>query len=397
LQEGVSPHYMLPSFPSLTFPNHHTMATGLHPESHGIVSNHFYDPALRASFSTSNSSLLDSQWWGGEPIWTTAERQGTHSAVHMWPGSESHIEGIQPSHIDKFNGSEALTRKANMVLRFLDLPGLEAGRTAASSRSSRPQLIMAYVPDIDSIGHRNGPNSTEMNATIQYVDDMMSSLFEGLAVRNLTEIVNVVVVSDHGMATTSSKRVIQLEDLVDPARMEFFDGWPLKGLRPRDPADIQPIYQDLVAKAAKSPAVDVYLRSNMPERFHYSNNDRIAPIWIVPVAGWAIADKNDFDVLAEQAKSPPGVFLPRGLHGYDNQHPLMRSIFVARGPAFPHLPGSRTDVFRESLSSILSLRAELACREHRGLQHCVRFHWCTARTQQRHAAPSTEAYRSAWS
>jgi predicted AlkP superfamily pyrophosphatase or phosphodiesterase len=345
IAEGVSPAYMLPSFPSVTFPNHHTIATGLYPESHGVVGNTFWDEDLQEEFFYTNPNAMQPKWWGGEPIWVTAESQGLRSAIHMWPGSEAHIMGVEPAFIDNYNGKEVLPNKVTRILELLDKPGQE--NKLAEVVDMRPQLIAAYVPNVDSDGHKYGPNSTEIRTTIAGVDNMLDGIFKGLEERNLTHIVNVVVVSDHGMATTDTSRMIQLEDILDTSLIEHMDGWPLYGLRPKNPADLQSLYDTLAAEAAVSPGFEVYLRDkNMPERYHFSKNERIAPLWMVPKAGWAIVTKEEFDVADAKAKGI--VYHPRGLHGYDHEHPLMRAIFVARGPAFPHPPNSRIDPFRES-------------------------------------------------
>ncbi|UKZ82383.1 hypothetical protein TrVFT333_010171 [Trichoderma virens FT-333] len=344
VKEGVSPKWMHPSFPSVTFPNHYTLATGLYPEAHGIVGNTFWDPELKAEFHyTDPARSLDPKWWGGEPFWVTAEKQGVRSAIHMWPGSEAHILHAEPTFVDKYNGKEDLDNKVSRILGWLDLPGKESGSVEA--KGLRPQLIAAYVPNVDSDGHKYGPNSTEIRSSIQKVDTMMDQLFKGLDARNLTHIVNVIVVSDHGMATTDTTRLLQLEDLVDTSKIEHIDGWPLYGLRPKNLDDLQGLYDSLAEKAKSNPNFDVYLRDvNMPERYHFSQNDRIAPLWIVPKTGWAIVTKEEFDV--EKAKKENLVYHPRGLHGYDHEHPLMRAIFIARGPAFPHPANSQVDVFQ---------------------------------------------------
>jgi predicted AlkP superfamily pyrophosphatase or phosphodiesterase len=336
IAEGVSPKYMLPSFPSVTFPNHYTLVTGLHPESHGVVGNSFWDPDLEEEFYyTDPARSMQPKWWlGGEPLWVTAEKQNVRTAIHMWPGSEAHIT-LEPTFLDKYNGTELLSRKVVRILELLDTEALQ-----------RPQLIAAYVPVVDTAGHLHGPNSTEIRTTIASVDEMLHDLFAGLNQRNLTEIVNIVVVSDHGMASTSVDRLVQLDDLIDLELVEHIDGWPLYGLRPKDPNDLHLLYDQLKAESIQTPNFDVYLRDqNMPDRYHFSSNQRIAPLWVIPKTGWAIVHKKDFDV--HEAKLKGEIYHPKGLHGYDHEHPLMRAIFVARGPAFPHEPNSKLDVFRK--------------------------------------------------
>lgn len=175
---------------------------------------------------------------------------------------------------------------------------------------------------------------------------MFGNLLRGLYERNLTDIVNIVVVSDHGMATTSTDRLIQLDDLMDVDLIEHIDGWPNYGLRLKDPSTTEKVYRDLKQRATNNPGFEVYLRDeNMPEKYHFSKNPRIAPLWLVPRAGWAIILAKDFDVAA--AKASGQVYNPRGVHGYDHKHPLMRAIFIAKGPAFPYQANSRVDIFRK--------------------------------------------------
>lgn len=351
IRSGVSPKYMTPSFPSVTFPNHFTLVTGLYPESHGLVGNTFWDPHMHKEFYyTDPERSMKPEWWNAEPIWETAELAQVPTAIHMWPGSEAHIGTIEPQYVDHYSSSEILETKVDRILGWLDQPGaLDPGFDV---KAPRPQLIAAYVPNVDADGHKYGPNSTEIRGTIAMVDTMLAQLFDGIEARNLTDIVNIVVVSDHGMATTDTSRLIQLEDLIDTNLIEHTDGWPLYGLRPYDSSDahLTELYNELWAKSQTSEhkgSFEVYLRDkNMPERYHFSKNPRIAPLWLVPTTGWAIVTKHDFDV--EIGLKESQVYHPRGIHGYDHENSLMRAIFVARGPAFPHPPGSQVAVFQNT-------------------------------------------------
>lgn len=341
ISEGVSPRFMVPSFPSVTFPNHFTLVTGLYPESHGMVANDFYDPNLEEYFTVKPGLSDNAKWWTAEPIWATAEKQGIRTAIHMWPGSEAHIGNMDPTFYDKFNGTEILSRKVDRVMEFLDFPGEESDEGV---KKLRPQFIATYVPNVDTAGHLYGPNSTEIRSVITYADDMLAGILDGLEARNLTDIVNIVVVSDHGMATTSTSRTIQLDDLIDVNLVEYIDGWPLRGIRPKTPEDLDVLKAQLAEKAEEySDGIEIYTKDTMPERWHFTNNDRIAPLWVIPKAGWAVVERPDFDV--QEALAKDIAYRPRGIHGYDNYHPLMRAIFVARGPAFPHPPNSRVEEF----------------------------------------------------
>ena len=341
VRNGVSPQYMLPSFPSVTFPNHFTLVTGLYPESHGVVGNTFWDPELHAEFYyTDPERSMQPKWWKAEPLWETLEYAGVKTAIHMWPGSEAHIGRVEPAYVDVYNGKELLSRKVDRVLSLLDLPGSDS--PSAAVNTPRPQLIALYVPDVDADGHKFGPNSTEIRTTIRRADDMIGDLISGLHERNLSDIVNVIVVSDHGMATTSVDRLIDIESLIDMNKVEHTDGWPSYGLRPKNTADLDDMYTGLKVHAQRLGSFEVYLKDkDMPERYHFANNDRIAPLWVIPMTGWAIVRKHELDEAMKE-----GVYHPRGIHGYDHEHPLMRAIFIARGPAFPHTPGSQLEVFQ---------------------------------------------------
>ncbi|KAJ5316364.1 Type I phosphodiesterase/nucleotide pyrophosphatase/phosphate transferase [Penicillium atrosanguineum] len=342
---GVSPQYMLPSFPSVTFPNHFTLLTGLYPESHGVVGNTFWDPEMGEEFINTHTAIsMVPKWWNAEPLWVTAGNQGIKSGIHMWPGSEAHIGGKEPAYVDKYNGSESLSRKVNRVLEFLDLPGAEDELHLVPER---PQFIAAYVPDVDRDGHNFGPNSTEIRGTISHADEMVAGILAGLESRNLTDLVNIVVVSDHGMATTSNERLVQLDDLIDMTLVQHIDGWPSRGLRPKRPEDLI-VLQEQLARVASDyeHAIEIYTKETMPERYHFTNNDRIAPLWVIPKTGWAIVERPEFDV--KEALKTGEIYHPRGIHGYDHEHPLMRAIFIARGPAFPHTPNSRLEVFQNT-------------------------------------------------
>ncbi|RPB02956.1 Phosphodiest-domain-containing protein [Choiromyces venosus 120613-1] len=325
---GLSPRWLTPAFPSVTFPNHWTIVTGLYPESHGIVGNSFWDPAFEKEFFyTDPARSMQGEWWGGEPLWVTAERQGVKSAVHMWPGSEAN-GGWNISYLDHFNGTESLKKKTARILDWLDLP-----------LPDRPQFIAAYVPNIDVVGHKFGPNTTELDLVVREVDSMLTDLLGGLDARNLTDIINIVIVSDHGMASTSHERLVYIDEIIDMSLIEHTDGWPLYGLRPHADVNITALYESLLAETLTDETKgkkhwDVYLRDkNMPARWHFSNNDRIAPLWVVPETGYAIVTREEYDVDAPFS----GRYEPAGLHGYDNLHPLMRAIFVAKGPAFRHM------------------------------------------------------------
>ncbi|KAG9296315.1 hypothetical protein G9A89_014907 [Geosiphon pyriformis] len=313
--EGVKAEYMIPCFPSVTFSNHYTIVTGLYPESHGIVGNDFYDPHLNDSFLYTNPGSLDKKWWGGEPLWVTAEKQKQYSGAIMWPGSEAVIKGYRPTYLMPYNSSVTWDQKVEQVLDWLDLP-----------IEKRPTFIAIYEEKLDTIGHVYGPDSEEVNKTLTSVDNMLQTLIDGLSTRNLTNISNLIITSDHGMMQTKP-HIIYLENFINISLIHPVEGFPLAGIRPYNEDDITEIYSILTRASNEEKRWKCYLRNRIPWRFHYRNSDRICPILCLPSHGWIITTHREF-----RAPKPP-----LGLHGYDNLLPEIRAIFLAHGPTFQYL------------------------------------------------------------
>ncbi|WBW70954.1 nucleotide pyrophosphatase Npp1 [Schizosaccharomyces osmophilus] len=343
--------FMIPVFPSITFPNHYSLATGLYPENHGMVSNNFYDPISGKYFvNTRPECNNDPYWWTqAEPIWINAERHSIRSAIHMWPGNEVAHDGIRPTYYTSFNASITLNEKKDELLHWLD-----------HTDDTRPQLLMCYVPHVDSVGHTFGPDSPQLNLILKEVDHMIGNLLEGLSKRNLQDVVNLIFVSDHGMAPTSNDRLLWLDDLFNVSKVEFRDGWPLAGFRSESESDETYIADSLKNATSKALPGTEYWQSStkeeIPENLHYSKNDRIAPVWMIPDPGWSIVSSLDH--------SPDVEYEPYGVHGYDNKSPLMRAIFTAFGPAFEPFKSKQLMPFRnveiyDIISYILNLPANI--------------------------------------
>ncbi|KAG7908990.1 hypothetical protein KL906_003221 [Ogataea polymorpha] len=327
--KGYGPPYMIPSNPTVTFANHYTLVTGLKPIYHGIVSNRFYDAASHEIFINTNDSIaLQPQWWGGEPLWSTAARQGVSSAVHMWPGSEvDYGTNMNPMEVDRFNKSEVLSSKIDRLFEWLDRP-----------LASRPELLLSYVPTIDTLGHEYGVSGPELAQGLTYVDGFLEAVYVGLEKRNLTHLVNMVVVSDHGMAPTSDERLIYLDDLVELDKIEHIDGWPLYGLWPLAGFSADEVFGEIMEKYRADPQNSHYTVHKKEDienqlvggRSRYDS--RIAPIWIIPKIGYAIT--------THEFMEKNHHYTPKGVHGYNNTEVLMRSLFIATGPYFEHKMGS---------------------------------------------------------
>jgi predicted AlkP superfamily pyrophosphatase or phosphodiesterase len=312
---GVSAD-LVPSYPSKTFPNHYTIVTGLYPGHHGIVSNTIKDPPTGRRLSMSNSrEQQDPMWWGGEPIWVTAQRAGHVSAAMFWPGSEAPIEGHRPNFFAPFDSTLPGRDRVDQVLSWLDLPV-----------ARRPTLLTLYFNEVDGAGHTFGPSSEAVRTAVRRADGHLGRLLQGLERRHLTGKVNLVIVSDHGMAETSTNRVVVLDDYISVDDVEVIDINPTLGLFPK-PGREDAVFQALVNA---HPRLKVFRRNETPEHWHYRDHPRIPPIVGVVDEGWQVLPRATLTQRLQRGQTSA-----RGEHGYDPRDAKsMRGVFIAAGPAF---------------------------------------------------------------
>jgi alkaline phosphatase D len=304
--EGASaPEGMIPSFPSLTFPNHYTLVTGLYPEHHGIVDNEFLDPKRNDAryYYKDPASNGDGSWYGGVPLWSLAERQGMRSAAMFWVGADAKIAGKRPSYWVPFDDKFDDEKRIAQVMEWLSLPETE-----------RPHLITVYYSNVDHAGHDFGPDSTECRDAVHHMDALMGQLEEKLKTTGLP--VDMIVVSDHGMARLKDRRWLSLNKLVDLKDV------PTAGERiyPKTESEKKRIYQQL--KATHDPRFEVYRRKQVPGRLEFNGNPREGDPVIVPT-----------ELVAITAKAKTAEIKGVGAHGFDPaKFPEMKAIFYAEGP-----------------------------------------------------------------
>ncbi|HEV7968118.1 MAG TPA: ectonucleotide pyrophosphatase/phosphodiesterase [Candidatus Acidoferrales bacterium] len=302
-----APEGMLPSYPSLTFPNHYTIVTGLYPEHHGIVANSFYDPARKESFSLSNpKSTGDGSWYGGTPLWVLAEEQGMRAACFFWPSSDAEIQGKRPSYyLAPYDDKYPDEQRVEQVFAWLRLPP-----------EKRPHFITLYFPNTDHAGHAYGPDAPETGEAVRHVDEMMGKLSEGIAASGLP--VDLIVLADHGMETLKGGWV-NLDQWADLSQFET--SGPL--LYAKSEVDAAKAYQSLVGA---SDTFQVYRRAQVPAYLHFNSNPREGDPVVVPTGPYSI--------VAHDPNSSSGTRMPpRGGHGYDpRQMPSMKAIFFVAGP-----------------------------------------------------------------
>jgi len=310
--DGVRATAMRPSFPSITFPNHYTLVTGLRPDEHGVVDNTMEDAARPGVVFRLNRPdvVHDPIWWDqAEPLWVTAEKQGVRTATMFWPGSDAPIRGVQPHDWRLFDKTVPSFGRVDQVLTWLDRPPAE-----------RPRFVTLYFNAVDTAGHAGGPDSDLVDNALVETDAALNLLLRGLEKRGLLATTNLVIVADHGMAATSHERETYLADLMPPADFHAVSLGAMAGVR------AETGHEDEVAQALLKPHdhMTCWKKGEIPERLHYGHNPRVPPFVCLAEVGWVIGATNN------------GYATPKGEHGYDPADPQMAALFVAHGPAFKH-------------------------------------------------------------
>lgn len=306
--DGVRASWMRPSYPTLTFPNHYTLVTGLRPDHHGMVHNIMQDAVL-GHFVSKSDTAADGRWWaGGEPLWTTLERAGQRTALLFWPGSMAEIRGERPSHWRPFDKTIGVDARVQQVLDWLDLPAAQ-----------RPRFIAAYFDQYDVAAHRCGAHCADAIAAERAVDAGLAKLRAGIAARSNGRRIDFVVVSDHGMADVANGNIRYLDDLVPADAIDVQDDGPIVLVAPRPGHEAEAMR--LVGRHDHS---ECWRRESLPPAWHYGSNPRIPAIVCQADEGW----------LLELHADKPFAQAVKGEHGYAPESPSMRATFVAEGADF---------------------------------------------------------------
>lgn len=337
ISNGVtSPGGMIPSYPSVTFTNHYTIATGLYPKNHGIINNNMYDAEIGARYSIGNREQVENPaWYRGEPIWNTVEKNGKKAGTMFWVGSETKIQDMRPSHWKVYDGSMPDSARIDSVISWM---------TAGAGRAI--DFATLYFDVIDTQGHRHGPDSQEVTDAVKHADNLVGYLLEKLEEHNLRPQTNLIIVSDHGMSEVSRERIIVLDDYINPDEVEFIAGSPAVMLNAA-PGRLDAVYESL--KNGEN-HYEVYKKEDIPERYNLSGSDRMPQLLVVVDPGYTLNVKSYFD---RRPDYPSG-----GAHGYNHLDKEMRALFIAEGPSFKK--GYKIDSFQnihlyELMTGILNI------------------------------------------
>ena len=312
VENGVISEGLIPIFPSNTFPNYYAIATGLYPENNGFINNSMYDSTIGTWFSMGDREQVENpDWYGGEPIWNTAEKQGVRAGTMFWVGSESPIQNMRPTHWKRYDGSMPNHDRIDSVLSWMTL-GTE----------KEIDLGTLYFSFVDGAGHRYGPESQEVVQAIQDADQLMGYLQNQLDSLGLADEVNLIVVADHGMVELSRDRIIYIDDLIETDNLDVHTWGTSFNVR-GDEQTINSIYAQLKANEKN---FRVFKKADLPERFKLKNSPRLPDLITIPDVGYLISTR-------DHVESRPN-YATGGTHGYDNTEPEMHGLFLVSGPDF---------------------------------------------------------------
>ena len=303
-KRGVHAKSMKPSYPTKTFPNHYSMVTGLYPDHHGIINNVFYDPKIKKVFNLSSVAKNDPQFYGGNPIWNLAEKQGVRSASFFWPGSDTGSKS--PSIYKKYDDSVSYSTRIDSVLSWLQLPEIV-----------RPHLITLYFDEPDRKGHGFGPLSNENKIMVTKMDSLIGVLSKKLDALSIGKEINLIIVSDHGMAAISDAKKVAILDYLKPEWLGYH-----QVVNPIMSLEVKLGFKDSIRLALKKVAhIKFWSANTLPPRLHYGTNPRVLDFIIEAEPGYSLVNALNQKIGG-------------GTHGYDNNNKDMQAVFYARGPNF---------------------------------------------------------------
>ncbi len=322
-KRGIKAEALQPAFPTLTFPNHYSIATGMLPTHHGLVANNFpgTESASWYSYKT-RSAVQDGSWYLAEPLWVTAEKQGMVTAAYFFVGTEADVQGVRPTHWKKYDVNDSGEKRVTQVLGWLGQPA-----------PVRPHLITLYFEEVDNHSHWYGPGSPESIKSIRHVDEQIGHLLDGIETLPFAENIYIVLVSDHGMAPyNKQKPVFVLDRYVNLEGTRLTEGGPWVSVHfdQRDDARTMEI-RDTINQAWDCGRA--MLPADVPESWAVDDNPRFPDLIIQADPGCAVISSSDM-----RKKITPGD------HGWPPEMEEMKGIFMAYGPGIA--PGTRTGVIQ---------------------------------------------------
>ena len=356
LRDGAHASGVRGVLPTVTYPSHTTIVTGVWPARHGIYSNLTFDP-LGKNF--------EGWYWYSEDIavptlYQAAARAGLTTGSVSWPVTVG-ARSIRYN-VPEFWRAQK-TADDLKLLRAVATPGLvaeiakEAGpyivdlddaipgdwaRTRYAAwilRHGKPQFMTVHLAALDHLEHANGPFSPQANSTLEQIDDMLGQLED--AARSSFPQAAICIVSDHGFSgidhSLNLLKAFADEGLLTLGPGAGFRGAPVvldwkafpkvdggsAAVLLRDPADAATRTKtgELLRRLAADPANGIA---------RVLDRAAIAAMGGNPRAAFWVDMQPNFSVV--NAAGPLVIPAKGGTHGYAPSHPEMLASFFIAGP-----------------------------------------------------------------
>lgn len=314
VKTGVAAESLIPCFPSKTFPNHYSIATGMYPETHGLVDNTFYSEEKDAIYRIGDREKVeDASWYGGTPLWVQAGKENMVSSSFFFVGSEAPVKGLYPTYYYQYDRNISNETRTAQVIEWLKLPP-----------EVRPHMITLYFSDVDNTGHGYGPgNGEKLDATIQKLDTLFENFFREL--ENLNLDINIIFVSDHGMIDVPGNHFLPYEPMEEEERWKTVNGGTMVHFYLKEGEDLEKAFLELKQRENHC---TIYKTKEGPYFQNNPNHKHLADIIAVAEPGYYFSDVRR---IARYASDPS---IMTGQHGYPVENKEMHGIFYASGPAF---------------------------------------------------------------
>lgn len=338
------------SFPSVTYPSHTTMVTGVPPARHGVYANGVF------TRPDSNLTYSPSYWDGAEirvpTLFDAAHAAGLKVAAIFWPvtAHDTSIDWNIPDAWDPRPGAPSQMA----ALRSLGTPwlldslgapaagqpddSLRADWAAAIIRRWQPDFVAIHLIDLDHWKHETGPWGDSVPSALRAVDRRLGLVLDAVRATEPGRRTTLIVTSDHGFLPYAQRLrpgvllaragLVTVDTTATPPVRSWDAGVQVNGgsvmILPRDSAD------RTLAARVRSAIPDSLVGPGMPIRAVWPR-DTIALLGGDPRALWALDMNEGF--YATAGYSGP-LLSPRrgGGHGFDQRRRELHAFFLMTGP-----------------------------------------------------------------
>lgn len=310
---GVRAERMIPVFPTLTFPNHYSIATGLYPSRHRLIGNRFPSKDRSRFYALSDrEAVQDGTWYDGEPVWLAAEKAGMVTAAYYFVGTEADVGGINMTYWHQFDESVPGASRVDKAIEWLSMPA-----------EKRPHMITLYFEDVDAATHRFAAGSPESIAAVERVDGYLSRLLDGIDALPIADDVYIVVVSDHGqLAFVDGEFPFIISDAVDLDGLTVVDHGASTYIYFPEPDGERAIaIRDTIN--AEWEHGTAMLREDTPASWRATAEAGFADIILIGDPGYTALSR---------MRGPLSL---KSTHGWPPDVPEMHGFFLASGPRLP--------------------------------------------------------------